>query len=127
MEAERELIRQELRQDRDMVSSRDYNLNARFATLRIYENKRDVARERYQEFRGAYVERFGENHDPLVDQLKEIAIERKRASTELEEWKEKWFKDINNASFVFAFGGFAFLVVVALLSVLFKCVIMKWC
>jgi hypothetical protein len=127
VEAERELIRQESRQDRDMVSSRDYNLNARFATLRIYENKRDVARERYQESRGAYGERFGEDYDPLVDRLKEIAIERERASTDLEEWKEKWFKDTNKASFVFVFGGFALLVIVALLSVLFKCVIMKWC
>jgi|EndMetStandDraft_8_1072994.scaffolds.fasta_scaffold174153_3 hypothetical protein len=127
MGAERELILQEIRQDRDMVSSRDYNLNTRFATLRIYENKREAARERYQEFRRAYDERFGEDYDPLVDRLKEIAIERKRASTDLEEWKEKWFKDINKASFVFVFGGFALLVVVALLIVLFKCVIMNWC
>jgi hypothetical protein len=80
-------------QNKTRVELKDYSVGEYLGAIRISEDKRDVARRRYDEMHQAYRMRFGESYDPadgLYDQVGELDHQK---DIEFKNWQEEWFAD----------------------------------
>ena len=110
-----------------MATDPRYSVDARLAALAAGESEIRHARQRYNELRRVYETRFSETYNPVDDRIQEVYAERQQAEAKHQQWKSDWFKDYHRSSMIFTFWAFAILLAFGLLSVLFQCVIMKWC